>query len=782
MSENEGGAAYAPPSTNSNVQRSVNGGEKRCSLPVWCKAAGVCQASRQGTLTWHERRQEIDFPMASNKPIFFFLLLLFLSLKLQSSSSQTWIKAGYWDSSTSLPVSDINSALFTHLFASFAFINKTSYQIFINSSNEQSFSNFTSIVKLKNPSITTILSIWVVRSESTTFSLIVNETSRRKSFIESSVKTARLYGFHGLNLDLFRFQPTNGTSLGTFLDEWRAEVASESRNTGKTRLLLTMSAGRLPIVNSVNYPIESTKRNLDWVNILAFDYYVPREDRFTGFHAALFDPLGRANTDDGIKEWLKRGFPADKIVLGLPYHGYAWALVKSSDSGINSAASGSAVTVDGSMGYKLIKSFIQNYGYGVEVVYNSTYVVSFCKIGSNWINFDDVEAIKAKVSYAKVKGLLGYTAFQLSNDDNWVLSQAAYGVGTTQPKKHQLLVIVLVTVAAMVLLIMALIYYLQHKVFKSQGLLGALKMSVSLIRTKISGERKQENGDPNLQAFTFATIKAATNNFSNENKLGEGGYGPVYKGELLNGQEIAVKRLSRSSNQGLEEFKNEVNLTAKLQHVNLVRVLGICTENGEKMLVYEFMLNKSLDFYLYDSEMNPKISDFGMAKFFKKDELEANTNRIVGTYGYVPPEYIKKGIYSTKYDVYSFGFLLLQIISGKRNSNLYGCHENLNLLEYAYELWKQGRGAEFFDASLDDSSSSCKLITCMQLALLCVQENPADRPSMVEVFTILKNKSSVAISVPKQPAYSTTRDERTDIGRKKVFSVNDASITQVEPR
>ncbi|KAA3486222.1 G-type lectin S-receptor-like protein serine/threonine-protein kinase CES101 [Gossypium australe] len=765
--------------------------------------------------------------MASNKPIFFFLLLLFLSLKLQSSSSQTWIKAGYWDSSTSLPVSDINSALFTHLFASFAFINKTSYQIFINSSNEQSFSNFTNIVKLKNPSITTILSIWVVRSESTTFSLIVNETSRRKSFIESSVKTARLYGFHGL--DLCGFQPTNGTSLGTFLDEWRAEVASESRNTGKTRLLLTMSAGRLPIVNSVNYPIESTKRNLDWVNILAYDYYVPREDRFTGYHAALFDPLGRANTDDGIKEWLKRGFPADKLVLGLPYHGYAWALVNGSDSGINSAAFGPDVTDDGSMGYKSIKSFILNYGYGLEAVYNSTYVVSFCKIGSIWINFDDVEAIKAKVSYAKVKGLLGYNAFQLANDDNWVLSHAAYGLGTTQPKKHQLLVIVLVTVAPMVLLITALIYYLQHKIFKSQGLLGALKMSVSLIRTKISGERKHENGDPNLQAFTFATIKTATNNFSNENKLGEGGYGPVYKGELLNGQEIAVKRLSRSSNQGLEEFKNEVNLTAKLQHVNLVRVLGICTENGEKMLVYEFMLNKSLDYYLYDpfkrhmldwrkrisiiegvtqgllylqeysnytiihrdikasnilldSEMNPKISDFGMAKFFKKDELEANTNRIVGTYGYVPPEYVKKGIYSTKYDVYSFGVLLLQIISGKRNSSLYGCHENLNLLEYAYELWKQDRGAEFFDASLDDSSSSCKLITCMQLALLCVQENPADRPSMVEVFTILKNKNSVAISVPKQPAYSTTRDEKKDIGRKKVFSVNDASITQVEPR
>ncbi|XP_052482102.1 L-type lectin-domain containing receptor kinase S.4 isoform X2 [Gossypium raimondii] len=770
--------------------------------------------------------------MASNKPIFFFLLLLFLSLKLQSSSSQTWVKAGHWTSSSYLPVSDINSALFTHLFASFAFINKTSYQLFINSSDEQSFSNFTSIVKLKNPSITTILSIWVARSESTTFSLIVNETSRRKSFIESSVKTARLYGFHGL--DLCGFQPTNGTSLGTFLDEWRAEVASESRNTGKTRLLLTMSAGRLPIVNSVNYPIESAKRNLDWVNILAYDYYVPRLERFTGFHAALFDPLGRANTDDGIKEWLKRGFPADKLVLGLPYHGYAWALVNGSDSGINSVAFGpDHNSDDGSIGYSGIKYLIRKSGYDVGAVYNSTYVVNYWKFGrSTWINFDDMKAIKAKVSYAKVKGLLGYNAFQIANDDNWVLSQAACGIGTSQPKKHRLLVIVSVTVAAMVFLMIAIICYLQKKIFKSQGLWCALKMLVSWIRTKISAEKRHENDDPNLQVFSFSSIKAATNNFSNDNKLGEGGYGPVYKGKLPDGQEIAVKRLSKSSNQGFEEFKNEVTLTARLQHVNLVRVLGICTEKEEKLLVYEFMPNKSLDFYLYDPfkrhlldwrrrvsiiegitqgllylqeysnytiihrdikasnilldyEMNPKISDFGMAKFFKKDELEANTGRIVGTYGYVPPEYVRKGIYSTKYDVYSFGVLLLQIISGKRNSSLYGCHENLNLLEYAYELWKQGREAEFFDASLDDSSSSCKLIRCMQLALLCVQENPADRPSMVKVFTILKNENSVAISVPKQPAYSITRYERKesiDVGRTKVFSVNDASITQVEPR
>ncbi|KAK8620112.1 hypothetical protein V6N13_066597 [Hibiscus sabdariffa] len=644
----------------------------------------------------------------------------------ESSSSQAWIKAGYWASSADLPISDIKSDLFTHLFCAFAFLNSTSYQLLINSSNEPSFSNFTNIVKLKNPSITTLLSIWVGRTESTTFFLMINQTSHRKSFVESSIKIARLYGFHGL--DLYGVEPRNGTnmtSLAALLDEWRAEVVAESRNSGKTRLLLTMSARILPIVNSESYPFDSANRSLDWVSIVAYDYHVPILDRFTGFHAALYDPLGRANTDARIREWLKRGFPAEKLVLGLPYHGYAWKLVNSGDNGVGSAASGPATTIDGSMAYWFIKSFIRNAGYGVEPVYNSTSVVNILKIGLSWINFDDVEAIKAKVSYAKEKGLRGYIAFQLSNDDNWLLSQAAYEIGTSQQKKHQSLVIVPVTVAAFFLLMMAIICYLQKKIFKPQGLLSVARMPVSWIRTKISAETKHEDSDPNLQNFSFSSIKAATNNFSNANKLGEGGYGPVYKGKLPKGQEIAVKRLSKSSNQ-----------------------------------------------------------DFGIAKFFKKEEPEANTGRIIGTYGYVPPEYVKKGIYSTKYDVYSFGVLLLQIISGKRNSSLYGCHENLNLLEYAYELWKQGRGAEFFDTSLDDSSSSCKLIRCMQVALLCVQENAADRPSMVEVFSILKNGSS-AISTPKRPAYSVAKDENkesTDTERREVFSVNDASITQVVPR
>lgn len=145
---------------------------------------------------------------------------------------------------------------------------------------------------------------------------------------------------------------------------------------------------------------------------------------------------------------------------------------------------------------------------------------------------------------------------------------------------------------------------------------------------------------------------------------------------------------------------------------------------------------------------------------------------------------MRKGIYSIKYDIYSFGVLLLQIISGRRTSCYYGLNENLNLLDYAYEQWKNDKCMEFIDPSLDDSSSSCKLLRCMQVALLCVQEKPGDRPSMLEVYSMLKNESS-AVNFPKKPAFSINKDEDEDgkcLLKEAVHSVNDASISELFPR
>ncbi|KAK3221083.1 hypothetical protein Dsin_015053 [Dipteronia sinensis] len=760
--------------------------------------------------------------MAAKTTTFFFLL--FLSLNLQCSNSDNWIRAGYWHSGSTLPVSEINSALFTHLMCAFARINSSTYHILIDSTYQRSFSNFTNTVKRKNPSVTTLLSIWGGKQNSEIFSSMINQSSSRQSFIESSIETARLYGFDGLNLaGVMPGNSTSMTNFGTLLEDWRAAVASESRNSGKSELLLVMTGYNFWETRLLSYPVESMKKSLDWVNVLAFDNYLPTRYNFTGPHSALYGSSSSSswlNINDSVQEWLNRGFLATKLVLCMPYHGYAWKLVNTNDNAVGAPASGPTFTTDGSMGYKFTKAYIRDYGYGAASVYNGTFGVNFFTVGQTWINFDSAEAIRAKVSFAKEKGLLGYSVFQLANDDNWELSTAAKDQGgKDQKNERRLLIIILITVAMAILLIGTIVGYLKRKfILKSR------------MKNRISATENLSCNGHNLLVLSLTTIREATDNFASGNKIGEGGYGPVYKGRLPKGQEVAVKRLSKFSHQGSEEFKNEVKLTTRLQHVNLVPVLGICNEKEEKVLIYEFMPNKSLDFYIFDpyrrylldwrkrvdiiegitqgllylqeysnftiihrdikasnilldSEMNPKISDFGMAKTFTKDECEANTRRIVGTYGYVPPEYVRKGIYSMKYDVYSFGVLLLQIISGKRTACYYGPNDSFNLLEFAYRLWKDGEGMEFFDSSLDDSSSTWKLMRCMQVALLCVQENPADRPTMLEVYTLLKNETAT-ITTPRKPAFSFTRDEDEERNKckLKICSINDASITQLVPR
>ncbi|GKD63611.1 G-type lectin S-receptor-like serine/threonine-protein kinase, partial [Tanacetum coccineum] len=235
--------------------------------------------------------------------------------------------------------------------------------------------------------------------------------------------------------------------------------------------------------------------------------------------------------------------------------------------------------------------------------------------------------------------------------------------------------------------------------------------------------------DTELSYFSLTTISKSTNDFSDDNKLGEGGFGPVYRGVLDDGREIAVKRLSKTSRQGLNEFKNELKFIAKLQHRNLVKLLGYCNQGDESMLIYEYMPNKSLDLFIFeinrssildwskrfhiiqgiargllylhqdsrfkivhrdlkagnillDVDLNPKISDFGLARMFKEHENEANTKRVVGTLGYISPEYAVEGTYSEKTDVFSYGVIVLEIVSGKKNREFSHEKDRDNLLTH----------------------------------------------------------------------------------------------------
>ncbi|KAF8109708.1 hypothetical protein N665_0093s0061 [Sinapis alba] len=304
----------------------------------------------------------------------------------------------------------------------------------------------------------------------------------------------------------------------------------------------------------------------------------------------------------------------------------------------------------------------------------------------------------------------------------------------------------------------------------------------------------------NSLQFKFKTIQAATEKFSDSNIIGQGGFGEVYRGKLSSGTEIAVKRLSKTSRQGTKEFKNEALLGTKLQHRNLVRLLGFCVEGEEKILVYEFIPNKSLDYFLFDptkqgeldwtmryniikgitrglqylhydshptiihrdlkasnilldADMNPKIADFGTARSFGADQSKANTKTIVGTYGYMSPEYAMRGHFSMKSDVYSFGVLVLEIISGKMNSSFYHIDDaDSNLVIHAWRLWRNESPLKLVDTAIGESYQNHEAFRCIHIALLCIQEDPADRPTLPAIILMLTDRITT-LPLPRTPRF-----------------------------
>ncbi|XP_027353745.1 cysteine-rich receptor-like protein kinase 10 [Abrus precatorius] len=341
----------------------------------------------------------------------------------------------------------------------------------------------------------------------------------------------------------------------------------------------------------------------------------------------------------------------------------------------------------------------------------------------------------------------------------------------------------------------------------------------------------EETLNADLPIIPLTTILQSTNNYSEACKLGEGGFGPVYKGTLPDGRQIAVKRLSKASGQGSEEFKNEVMFIAKLQHRNLVRLLACCLEEHEKILVYEYLSNASLDSHLFDyekkkqldwklrlniihgiargilylhedsrlkvihrdlkasnvlldHEMNPKISDFGLARAFERDQNQANTKRIMGTYGYMAPEYAMEGLFSVKTDVFSFGVLVLEIISGKKNSGFYLSEHGQSLLLYAWNIWCAGNCLELMDSVLEKSCIASEVVKCMHIGLLCVQQDAADRPTMSTVVVMLAS-DTMALPKPNHPAFSVGRmtpKEASTSKSSKNLSINDVTVSTILPR
>ncbi|EXB36794.1 putative LRR receptor-like serine/threonine-protein kinase [Morus notabilis] len=290
--------------------------------------------------------------------------------------------------------------------------------------------------------------------------------------------------------------------------------------------------------------------------------------------------------------------------------------------------------------------------------------------------------------------------------------------------------------------------------------------------------------------FTFRQIKAATNNFDAANKLGEGGFGSVYKGVLLDGTIIAVKQLSSRSKQGNREFVNEIGMISALQHPNLVKLHGCCIEGKQLLLVYEYMENNNLALSLFgpkdgqlkldwptrqkicvgvarglaflheesplkivhrdikatnillDRDLNPKISDFGLAKLDEEENTHITT-RVAGTIGYMAPEYALWGYLTFKADVYSFGIVALELVAGISNTKFGPDEDYVCLLDWALVSQQKGKLMRLVDPRLGSDFNTEEAARMIKVALQCTNPSPALRPTMSAVVSMLEGRTLV---------------------------------------
>ncbi|GJT00140.1 leucine-rich repeat receptor protein kinase EMS1 [Tanacetum coccineum] len=309
----------------------------------------------------------------------------------------------------------------------------------------------------------------------------------------------------------------------------------------------------------------------------------------------------------------------------------------------------------------------------------------------------------------------------------------------------------------------------------------------------LSSSRSKESLSINVAMFeqplvklTLSDILEATNNFCKTKIVGDGGFGTVYKAQLPNGKIVAVKKLNQSKSQGQREFLAEMETLGKVRHRNLVSLLGYCSFGEEKLLVYDYMANGSLDHWLrtctedmgvltwakrfriavgsarglaflhhgftphiihrdikasnilLNEDFEPKVADFGLARLISAYETHVSTD-LAGTFGYIPPEYGQSWRSTTKGDVYSFGVILLELVTGKEPTGLeFKDVEGGNLVGWVCYKIKKGQAVDVLDPTIVDVSSKKAMLQMVQIAASCVSDNPANRPSMFNVLKFLK--------------------------------------------
>jgi chitinase len=360
-----------------------------------------------------------------------------------ASSVDVPVRAGYWycHSDLPIPVDSIPSNLFTHLFAAFADVNPSTYEVTFPEAYQVQFSTFTQTVRVpvpqKNPNVKTLLSIG---GDSTTVASMASQLNSRLSFIDSSISVARSNDFHGLSLNwLYPSTESDMINLGCLLNEWRSAVKKESEWSGMDQLLLVAAVNFRPTYETFLYPVDAISRSLDWINVLAYDFYSPTlSPDVTGPFAALKNADGEHPDcgDTGVTAWLVASVPEKKIVLGVPFYGYAWRLEDPTDQSLfppadgpaDRPADGAQIAADGTIYYDQIEVFRRDHPSG-KGEFLADFVVHYFCDGNTWIAYNGKKSITAKLQYARgddQKNLLGYFAWHLGADDrkDWTLSNA----------------------------------------------------------------------------------------------------------------------------------------------------------------------------------------------------------------------------------------------------------------------------------------------------------------------------------------------------------------------
>ncbi|XAR73578.1 Non-specific serine/threonine protein kinase [Bertholletia excelsa] len=327
--------------------------------------------------------------------------------------------------------------------------------------------------------------------------------------------------------------------------------------------------------------------------------------------------------------------------------------------------------------------------------------------------------------------------------------------------------------------------------------------------------------------YSYKDLKSATKNFSEENKLGEGGFGDVYKGTLKNGNVVAVKRLALASGRAKADFEIEVKLISNVHHRNLLRLLGCSQKGPELLLVYDYMANGSLDKFLYgesrgtlnwkqrfdiicgtarglaylheqfhvciihrdikssnillDDNFQPRIADFGLARLLPEDQSHLST-KFAGTLGYTAPEYAIRGQLSEKVDTYSFGVVVLEIISGRRCNDIEADPVTEYLLERAWKLYEDGLHLQLVDESLDTNEYQIEDIKkVIEIALMCTQSPASARPTMSEVVVSLASEGVMGMRRPTRPTFiDNDRRIRGDTSTSSGSSATNATASLSE--